>query len=277
MNFSKLLQVVFKKGNLLFLSDIPSAVIWLHPCTLSTQQRRTLCTHVVESQRGQASLKVQLTFLTRMVRSWTKSLRRLWRVWSSRAFNIDREAECGGLGVARYISGFREQRKCKQQISSYHGFFQSFEVLLWLLMSLMEVSVYVEEDGQFHHSGSHKLAYSHLSDKESRTVSAAHILSSYLHIWCNQRVIQRHASAASCQLIWSYNYKQLSLVSQRALPRSQRLQILRKTEQMTVSLKREEAAWPQPPTQGKVWKLAKTHVKSSSCRLLWRSCVLRCS
>lgn len=32
--------------------------------------------------------KVQLTFLTRMERSWTKSLRRLWRVWSSRAFDI---------------------------------------------------------------------------------------------------------------------------------------------------------------------------------------------
>lgn len=38
VNFSKLLQVVFKKGNLLFLGNIPSAVIWLHPCTLSTQQ-----------------------------------------------------------------------------------------------------------------------------------------------------------------------------------------------------------------------------------------------
>lgn len=38
VNFSKLLQVVFQEGNLLFLGDIPAAVIRLHPCTLSTQQ-----------------------------------------------------------------------------------------------------------------------------------------------------------------------------------------------------------------------------------------------
>lgn len=31
-----------------------------------------------------------LTFLTRDVRSWTNSLRRLWRVWSSRALKTDR-------------------------------------------------------------------------------------------------------------------------------------------------------------------------------------------
>lgn len=32
-----------------------------------------------------------LTFLTRDVRSWTNSLRRLWRVWSSRAWKTDRQ------------------------------------------------------------------------------------------------------------------------------------------------------------------------------------------
>ena len=103
VNFSKLLQVVFKKGNLLFLGDIPSAVIWLHPCTLSAQQWRRVCTNIVDNHRYQASPKVRLTFLTRMVRSWTKSLRRLCRVWSSRAFNINREATCCGLGVPQYI------------------------------------------------------------------------------------------------------------------------------------------------------------------------------
>lgn len=38
VNFSKLLQVVFKEGNLLFLGDIPYAVIRLHPCALLTKK-----------------------------------------------------------------------------------------------------------------------------------------------------------------------------------------------------------------------------------------------
>lgn len=42
-------------------------------------------------------------------------------------------------------------------------------------------------------------------------------------------------------------------MSESVLPRSQGLQILGKTGQMTVSLKREEAAWqPQPLTRGSV-------------------------
>lgn len=50
--------------------------------------------------------------------------------------------------------------KSKRQLSSYHSFFQPFEVLLRLLMSLMEVTVYVEEDGQF--TGLKMSRYSHL-------------------------------------------------------------------------------------------------------------------
>lgn len=38
VNFSKLLQVVFKEGNLLFLGEIPYAVIRLHPCALLTKK-----------------------------------------------------------------------------------------------------------------------------------------------------------------------------------------------------------------------------------------------
>lgn len=37
VNFSKLLQVVFKKGNLLFLDDISPTIVRLHPCALSTE------------------------------------------------------------------------------------------------------------------------------------------------------------------------------------------------------------------------------------------------
>lgn len=37
VNFSKLLQVVFKKGNLLFLGNISPTIIRLNPCTLSTE------------------------------------------------------------------------------------------------------------------------------------------------------------------------------------------------------------------------------------------------
>lgn len=48
--------------------------------------------------------KVQLTFLTRMERSWTKSLRRLWRVWSSRAFDITGEARRRGNRTFKIMS-----------------------------------------------------------------------------------------------------------------------------------------------------------------------------
>lgn len=37
MNFSKLLQVVFKERNLLLLGDISPTLIRLQPCTLSTE------------------------------------------------------------------------------------------------------------------------------------------------------------------------------------------------------------------------------------------------
>lgn len=37
VNLCKLLQVVFKKGNLLFLGDISPAIIRLHPCMLSRE------------------------------------------------------------------------------------------------------------------------------------------------------------------------------------------------------------------------------------------------
>lgn len=48
--------------------------------------------------------KVSLTFLTRMERSWTKSLRRLWRVWSSRAFDITAEARGRGSRTFKIMS-----------------------------------------------------------------------------------------------------------------------------------------------------------------------------
>lgn len=40
--FCKLLQVVFKKGNLLFLGDVSTALIRLHPCALSTKTVESL-------------------------------------------------------------------------------------------------------------------------------------------------------------------------------------------------------------------------------------------
>lgn len=38
VNFCKLVQVVFEKGNLLFLGDISPTIILLHLCTLSTEK-----------------------------------------------------------------------------------------------------------------------------------------------------------------------------------------------------------------------------------------------
>lgn len=51
VNFSKLLQVVFQKGNLLFLGDISPAIIRLPPCTLSTETEEILGHEYCASQK----------------------------------------------------------------------------------------------------------------------------------------------------------------------------------------------------------------------------------
>lgn len=68
--------------------------------------------------------KVQLTFLTRMERSWTKSLRRLWRVWSSRAFDITREARGSrtfkimSAVIGALLHSGECQMKCKHHLTT---------------------------------------------------------------------------------------------------------------------------------------------------------------
>lgn len=95
---------------------------------------------------------VCLTFLTRVVRSWTKSLRRLCRVWSSRAFRIKGETEKGNSAVQTVTEhlvdqwSLREQSESRRQIMTYNRLLQPFEVLLRLLMSLMEESTDRQKD-----------------------------------------------------------------------------------------------------------------------------------
>lgn len=95
---------------------------------------------------------VWLTFLTRAVRSWTNSLRRLWRVWSSRAYSRKRQRDRGNRvvgAVRKYLVDqwpLREPSESWQQIMTYNSLFQPFEILLWLLVSLMEKSVDRQND-----------------------------------------------------------------------------------------------------------------------------------
>lgn len=148
VNFGELLQVVFQKGYLLFLCDVSPAVVWLHSCALSKQNRTKKVfprpdLHAVKPQTRLFFFRASvLLFWLESIGLGRKACAGCAACAARGPFCVRTEKEADKAGGKQSLSGLSGSWAWRREhIIAYYCLFQPFKVLFWLLVSLVEKSV----------------------------------------------------------------------------------------------------------------------------------------